>query len=152
MAFTPTIHPSTHAPTSPFLRNFYNCCKTAFTPCCEQSFKPPLCLMKFGFQMFFLKVGTSLVCILSLFVSSNIIPLINKWQEINWYDNLFRSPTILLSKHILQTIYIRLYLIPPCFSRNTQALGHNPVPHLSHTEKGWQTAPIATIISNKFRL
>ena len=70
-------------------------------------------------------------------------------EEIYYYDNLFGSLTISLWKHILQTIYIRLFVKTLCIFRNIQALGHNPVPHLSPREKGWQTVPIATIINKK---
>ena len=59
-------------------------------------------------------------------------------EEVNWDDNLFGSSTTLLSKHVLQAIYIS---IPPTIqhskiSRNTQALGHNPVSHSSPDGEG----------------
>ena len=45
-------------------------------------------------------------------------------------NNLFRLLTILLSKHILQFISVYKSIINYYqISGNTQALGHNPVPH-----------------------
>ena len=56
-------------------------------------------------------------------------------EEVNWNDKLFGSSTTLLSKDIIQTINIsnQQPVNNHQMSRNTQAKGHDPVPHPSPT-------------------
>ena len=75
-------------------------------------------------------------------------------EEINWYDNLFGLLTNLLSKNILQTIYISIYI----YNTHQWDLRKNtcPRPKLSPLpllhEKGVADSPIATLINRKSTL
>ena len=59
-------------------------------------------------------------------------------EKVNREDNLSGLSTTLLSKHMLQRIYISICIPINNYqiSRNSQALGHNQVSHLSNNEGG----------------